>query len=109
MLNNLAEGRINYVGGIVIAANGTWYYNDNEEYAYQPGSTDRWKLMQDMFDVLMDGDSLNTAILHSISPSDRSPVSSLCIPSSCPVVTSINMRPGDGRMGGCILVTIHSK
>lgn len=35
MLNNLAEGRINYVGGIVIAANGTWYYNDNEEYAYQ--------------------------------------------------------------------------
>lgn len=71
MLNNLAEGRINYVGGIVIAANGTWYYNDNEEYAYQPGSTDGWKLMQDMFDVLMDGDSLNTAILHSISPSDR--------------------------------------
>lgn len=47
MLNNLAEGRINYVGGIVIAANGTWYYNDNEEYAYQPGSTDGWKLMQD--------------------------------------------------------------
>lgn len=71
MLNNLAEGRINYVGGIVIAANGTWYYNDNEEYAYQPGSTDGWKLMQDMFDVLIDGDSLNTAILHSISPSDR--------------------------------------
>ena len=54
MLNNLAEGRINYVGGIVIAANGIWYYNDNEEYVYQPGSTDGWKMMQDMFDVLMD-------------------------------------------------------
>ena len=71
MLNRLAEGRIKYVGGIVIAANGTWYYNDNEEYAYQPGSTDGWKMMQDMFDVLMDGGSLNAAILHSISPSDR--------------------------------------
>lgn len=71
MLNRLAEGRIKYVGGIVIAANGTWYYNDNEEYAYQPGSTDGWKMMQDMFDVLMDGGSLNAEILHSISPSDR--------------------------------------
>ena len=56
MLNRLAEGRIKYVGGIVIAANGIWYYNDNEEYAYQLGSTDGWKMMQDMFDVLMEAD-----------------------------------------------------
>lgn len=71
MLNRLAEGRINYVGGIVIADNGTWYYNDNEEYAYQPGSTDGWKMMQDMFDEVKKKNSSNTAILHATSPSDR--------------------------------------
>ena len=71
MLNRLAEGKINYVGGIVITANGTWYYNNNEEYAYQPGSTDGWKMMQDMFDEVKKKNSSNTAILHAISPSDR--------------------------------------
>ena len=71
MLNNLAGGRINYVGGIVITANGTWYYNNNEEYVYQPGSTDGWKMMQDMFDEVKKKNSSNTAILHAISPSDR--------------------------------------
>lgn len=47
---NKQIGKFHYVGGIVVAANGTWYYNDNAEYAYMNGSTYGWKLMQDLFD-----------------------------------------------------------
>lgn len=47
-LLNGQEGKRLFVGGIVIAANGTWYYNDNDVYSYVSGSTEGWKQMQDL-------------------------------------------------------------
>jgi len=41
-----------YEGGIVIQANGMWYYNDNATYNYRKGSTDGWKNMNDLFKCL---------------------------------------------------------
>lgn len=43
ILNGWHREHIRYVGGIVIKANGTWYYNDKAKYSYQQGSTDGWK------------------------------------------------------------------
>ena len=57
LLNNGGASAFHYVGGIVIAANGTWYYNAHVEYSYQSGSTDGWKRMQDLFDVFGNGRS----------------------------------------------------
>lgn len=67
-----------FVGGVVIAANGTWYYNDNAVYAYQTGSTDGWRRMQDFFDEVgnvkcgvLSEDRPKGGILDSVLPSDR--------------------------------------
>ena len=49
ILNGWNRDTIRYVGGIVIKANGTWYYNDSATYSYQQGSTDGWKRMTDLF------------------------------------------------------------
>lgn len=51
ILNGWNRETIRYVGGIVIKANGTWYYNDNATYSYQQGNTDGWKRMSDLFDT----------------------------------------------------------
>lgn len=51
ILNGWHRETIRYVGGIVIKANGTWYYNDNATYSYQQGSTDGWKRLSDLFDT----------------------------------------------------------
>lgn len=60
----LNENSLNcYVGGIVIEANGTWYYNAHAEYSYRSGSTDGWNRMQDLFD--------DFKILSSVPASDR--------------------------------------
>lgn len=48
ILNGWNRGTIRYVGGIVIKANGTWYYNDSATYSFQQGSTDGWKRMTDL-------------------------------------------------------------
>lgn len=48
-LNGWHRETIRYVGGIVIKANGTWYYNDNMCYSYQKGSTEGWKRFSDLF------------------------------------------------------------
>lgn len=50
ILNGWNRETIRYVGGIVIKANGTWYYNDNDTYSYQQGSTDGWKRLSDLID-----------------------------------------------------------
>lgn len=47
ILNAMHFETIRFVGGIVIKANGTWYYNDNQTYAYQQGNTDSWKRLSD--------------------------------------------------------------
>lgn len=60
----LNENSLNcYVGGIVIEANGTWYYNAHAEYSYRSGSTDGWNRMQDLFD--------DFKIQSSVPASDR--------------------------------------
>lgn len=60
----LNENSLNcYVGGIVIEANGTWYYNAHAEYSYRSGSTDGWNRMQDFFD--------DFKIQSSVPASDR--------------------------------------
>jgi len=39
----------NYIGGIAIFENGTWYYNDKEDYQYTIGNLNGWKKMEDLF------------------------------------------------------------
>ena len=48
-LNSFNRKTISYVGGIVIPANGQWYYNNNEEYSYKKGSTEGFKNLNEVF------------------------------------------------------------
>lgn len=67
VLNGLHRENIRYIGGIVIKANGTWYYNDNAKYAYQQGSTDGWKRMNDLFNSKETAYNVNSYLpLYSI-------------------------------------------
>lgn len=49
-LNSLNRETVRYVGGIVIQANGMWYYNCNETYCYRQGSTEGWEEMNYLFE-----------------------------------------------------------
>lgn len=64
-----------------------------------------------MFDVLMDGDSLNAEILHSISPSDRFtrflPLYS--IQAACGYFDEYEEPEAEGWVDGCIFITFHSE
>ena len=33
------------IGGIAIYVNGSWRYNDNEKYEYNPKDLSRWKVL----------------------------------------------------------------
>lgn len=48
-LNGYNREFIRYEGGIVMQANGMWYYNSNDTYTYKKGSTEGWKNMNDLF------------------------------------------------------------
>lgn len=48
-LNNLNRDGIRYEGGIVRKENAMWYFNNNDVYQYQRGSTDGWQNMNDIF------------------------------------------------------------
>lgn len=49
-LNGYNREFIRYEGGIVMQANGMWYYNSNDTYTYKKGSTEGWKNMNDLFE-----------------------------------------------------------
>lgn len=66
-LLNSSNSIHHYIGGIVIAANGTWYYNDNAEYSYLEGSTEGWKRLQDF----LDAKEIGEAVLPSVPATDR--------------------------------------
>ncbi len=38
-----------FVGGITIYENGTWYYNNNEDYKYKIGNLVSWEMLEDIF------------------------------------------------------------
>ena len=49
---NEAAGKTVFIGGIVIPANGMWYYNDSEVCEYHPNDIEgdpKWKNMRELF------------------------------------------------------------
>ena len=48
-LNGFNRESISYIGGIVIPANGQWFYNDNKVYSYKKGSTEGFKNLNEVF------------------------------------------------------------
>lgn len=49
LAKKLKELGKDYIGGIAIFENGTWYYNDNQDYQYTVGNLDGWKKMEALF------------------------------------------------------------
>lgn len=48
-LNGYNRENIRYIGGIVVKANGQWYFNNDSVYTYRPNNTDGWINMNDIF------------------------------------------------------------
>ena len=49
---NEAAGKRIFIGGIVVPANGMWYYNDSEVCEYHPNDIagdSKWKNMRELF------------------------------------------------------------
>lgn len=72
-LNGWNRELIRYTGGIVIKANGTWYYNDNATYSYQHGSTEGWKRMSDLLETTVEtvDDADFIKVVTDVPDSDR--------------------------------------
>ena len=70
-LLNAQKGKHIFIGGIAIAANGVWYYNDNTVYSYANGNTDGWKQMQDIFDLNPEEKHYNALVVDTIPTSQR--------------------------------------
>ena len=49
ILNGYNRENIRYVGGIVVKANGQWYFNNDSIYTYRPNNTDGWINMNVIF------------------------------------------------------------
>lgn len=62
------ESSLHYVAGIVVKANGIWYYNDNDDYSYRQGSTDGWKKVQDLLDEVRKDKTFKTCIIEGEIP-----------------------------------------
>ena len=48
-LNGFNRETISYIGGIVIPANGQWYFNNNKVYFYKKGSTEGFSNLNEVF------------------------------------------------------------
>ena len=70
-LLNAQKGKHAFVGGIAIAANGMWYYNDNAIYSYANGNTDGWKQMQDIFNLNFEEKHSNALVVDNVPSSQR--------------------------------------
>lgn len=47
-LNGYNRENIRFVGGIVVKANGQWYFNNDSVYVYRPNNTDGWINMNEL-------------------------------------------------------------
>lgn len=70
-INGWNRATIRYVGGIVIKANGSWYYNDNATYSYQQNNTDGWKSITDLFKSVLKDKSPMSLMEENVPSHER--------------------------------------